>query len=67
MKAEVRAERGYHLAMVGLSLSYDQPVQKMYGIAPGLVRKGGSHAKFLESMVVWLDIKAPRYWWQQFD
>ena len=27
----------------------------------------GGHNKFLESMVVYLEINAPRYWWQEFD
>lgn len=60
-------EAGYEAAMLGLSLSYSQPIEKMPGVAEKLVLKGGSHAKFLESMVVWLLIRAPRYWWQQFD
>ena len=60
-------EAGYREALVGLSLSYNQPVEKMAGVAKKLVFQGGSHAKFLESMVVWLSIKVPRYLWQQFD
>ena len=24
-------------------------------------------AKFLESIVMWIDINAPRYWWSEFD
>ena len=28
---------------------------------------GNGHNKFLESMIVWLDIKASRGWWQEFD
>ena len=28
---------------------------------------GHGHNKFLESMVVWLDITAPRYWWSEYD
>lgn len=61
------SEAGYEAAMHGLSLSYNQPIEKMPVVAAKLIRKGGSHAKFLESMVVWFLIKAPRYWWQQFD
>ena len=29
--------------------------------------KEGGHNKFLESMAVWLDVDAPRYFWQQMD
>lgn len=32
-----------------------------------LAFKDGGHNKALESIQVWLDIKAPRYWWQEFD
>lgn len=27
----------------------------------------GGHNKFLESILMWLDVRAPRYWWQQAD
>lgn len=60
-------EAGYDEAMHGLSLSYNQPIEKMPEVAEKLLLAGGSHAKFLESMVVWFLIRAPRYWWQQFD
>lgn len=32
-----------------------------------LASKDGGHNKFLESIMVWMDIKAPLYWWKQFD
>lgn len=32
-----------------------------------LSKKGGSHAKFRRMIVVYVDIKAPLYWWKQFD
>lgn len=67
MIVKVMKEEGYEEAMIGLSLAFNQPVEKMPMVANKLNDKGGSHVKFLESMVVWLDITAPRYWWQQFD
>ena len=36
-------------------------------VADKLVKRGGSHSKFLESIAVWLDITAPRYWWSHAD
>ncbi len=27
----------------------------------------GGHNKFLELIDLWIDIEAPRYWWQEFD
>ena len=29
--------------------------------------RNGGHNKFLEHIMVWLDIEAPRYWWSEFD
>lgn len=43
---------------------YDRLMQ----IARGLAHKpGGRHNKFLETITLTLDVKAPRYWWQEFD
>ena len=69
MKVKILYEAGCEQALLGMSLSYDQkfyyPTQ--YKIALKLSKKDGGHNKFLESMQVWIDITAPRYWWQQFD
>lgn len=67
MKVTLLREAGYEDALLGLSLSYNQPLDKMAGVAVRLFDRDGGHNKFLESIVVWLDIVAPRYWWQQFD
>jgi len=32
-----------------------------------LYNKDGGHNKFLEMIYVWLDVIAPRYWWQEAD
>lgn len=62
-------ERGWHAAYLGLSLAYKQPLDKMDTVAHKLNKHSANsgHLKFLESVIVWLDITAPRYWWQQFD
>jgi len=67
MKIRILNESGYEEAMLGLSLSYNKPVYKMYSIAKTLYEKDGGHNKFLESIVIWIDITAPRYWWAEFD
>ena len=65
MNVTVLKEAGYKEALLGLSLSYNsEPSEK---VASNLAWKHGGHNKFLESIVVWLDVDAPRYWWQQFD
>jgi hypothetical protein len=67
MKVDALREAGYEEALLGLSLSYNQPAEKMPRVAARLYCHDDGHNKFLESIVVWLDIVAPRYWWQQFD
>jgi len=39
----------------------------MPAVAQKLRFKGDGHNKFLESIAVWMDVDAPRYFWQQFD
>jgi hypothetical protein len=81
MEVKILTEYGYHEALLGIGLSYgltsgkslqeferdEKLMQRLEGIAQRLVRRGGAHAKFLESIAVWLDITAPRFWWCQMD
>lgn len=67
MKVKILKEAGREEALLGLSLSYNTDVDRMPRVANHLSHKDGGHNKFLESICVWLDITAPRYWWQQFD
>ena len=67
MKVKVMKESGWIPALTGLALSYDQDWKDMWPVADKLANKDGGHNKFLESVCVWLDIDAPRYWWSQFD
>lgn len=70
-------EEGFFAAMLGLSLSYgkiksfnsdsDLLRTEMWKVANRLAHKGGGHNKFLESMVLWMVVTAPRYVWQEFD
>lgn len=36
-------------------------------LAQRLVRAGNEHAKFMRQIMVWVNIKAPIYWWSEFD
>jgi len=65
MYTSVLNECGYEEALYGLSLSYNSTPSPR--VAQNLAFKGGGHNKFLESIVVWLEVAAPRYWWSQFD
>jgi len=67
MHVEILGEAGYNPAMTGLSLSYNQPVEKMQDVSLKIYNKDGGHNKFLESIMIWLLVDAPRYWWQQAD
>lgn len=69
MKVKVLSEHGYDEAMLGLSLSYNRPVKEMPKVARklGVHSADSGHQKFLEFLTVYLDITAPRYWWQQYD
>ena len=67
MKVEVVNESGYTEALLGLSLSHNQPIENMADVALKLASKDGGHNKFLESIYIWLDITAPRFWWQEAD
>lgn len=67
MRVKVLQEAGYEEALLGISLSYEQDVKDMPRVAEKLAKRGGSHAKFLESMAVWIDVTAPRFWWIQLS
>ena len=60
-------EAGYDAALRGLAHNKKQETEKMTVVAEKLAARDGGHNKFLESMVVWLDVRAPRYWWQEAD
>lgn len=68
MKVLIRKEEGYELALEGIGLSFNlDDMGRLENVAERLAPKDGGHNKFLESIVVWLDINAPRYWWSEFD
>lgn len=79
MKVDILNESGYEYALIGLSKSFkdrtipnnewwnDARFEKMEKTAKGICSNDGGHNKFLESMMVWIDIEAPRCWWQEFD
>lgn len=71
---------GVEDALFGLGLSYGVTSGRSFNtfrtskefnqtadVAKKLAHQQGGHNKFLETIVLWLDITAPRYWWQEFD
>lgn len=67
MKIKILKHEGYEEAILGLSLSFGTTIEKAMSVAEKLQDKDGGHNKFLESIYIWLDITAPRYWWQEAD
>ena len=67
MELRILRESGYEEALLGLSLSFNRDPGTMPAVAQRLAFKGDGHNKFLESIVAWLDVRAPRYFWQQLD
>ncbi len=68
MEVTVLGEAGYEWALRGIGKSFGvDDFERLEGVARRLHNKDGGHNKFLESMVVWLDICAPRYWWVEAD
>ena len=67
MEIEILSENGFDQAMYGLSLSYNSDLSRMPARARVLSDMDDGHNKFLESMQIWVRIKAPRYFWSEFD
>ena len=72
MEVTVLEIAGIRPALLGLGLSYGKidhlsGVGKMVPVAMKLIGKGDGHDKFMESIQLWLDVTAPRYWWQEAD
>ncbi len=67
IKVKKLNECGYDEALLGISFNKNQPIDNMPRVAQKLCDKDGGHNKFLEQIVVWLEISAPRFIWQEFD
>lgn len=60
-------EAGYSASLIGLSYNKKQPVDEMPVVAGKLAFHDGGHNKFLESIIIWIEVTAPRYVWQEMD
>lgn len=81
MDLKIIQEQGYYEALFGLGLSYGITSElnmaqflnsgryrdKLKEVASKLCKKDGGHNKFLESIQIWVDVIAPRYFWQEAD
>lgn len=78
MKTTILEEAGHDLALRGMAYSFKdraiEPDEWWVEQRPRaekrsqlLANKDGGHNKFLESIYLWIDIEAPRSFWQEFD
>ena len=68
MNVKIVNESGYEAAIRGIGFSYGiDDFKRLEGVAKKLAFKDGGHNKFLESIVVWVEICAARYWWAEAD
>lgn len=67
IEIKIAREAGYEEAMIGITLSHGAKLERAMEISDRLAHQGSGHGKFLESIMVWIDIRAPRYWWAQAD
>lgn len=67
INAKVVSESGYEAAMLGLSFNKKRSPEEMYQAALKLCSSDGGHNKFLESMIMHIEVQAPRFWWQEAD
>lgn len=76
MEIRIIEEAGHLAAVTGMRFSHQTEIPLKAIEEAGavdtkttraLAKQDGGHNKFLESMMVWMDIRAPLYFWKQFD
>lgn len=67
LTAKIVNECGYQEALTGLSFNKDKDPSKMERVAERLANMDGGHNKFLESIYIWIEVRASRFFWQEAD
>ena len=67
MKVIKIKEYGYDEAVLGFSLSYNTSIERVKQILPRYAFGIPGENKFPEQIMLWVDVTAPRYWWQEAD
>ena len=76
MEIKIIEEAGHRAAVTGMKFSHQQEcflddIQEVTYVDTSSTRvlsgKDKGHNKFLESIMVWVDIRGPLYFWKQFD
>jgi len=74
MDIKIIKEAGYEEAIGGMAFSFQTEAIKIadvkprsYKAAKTLAHQDGGHNKFLEHIILWVDIRASLTWWKQAD
>lgn len=67
MKVKLLKECGYKEAVLGFSLSYNTSLERTEAILARYAWGVPGESKYLESIQLWIDVVAPRFWWQEAD
>jgi hypothetical protein len=67
LEIKLLREEGYEEAVLGFSLSYNSTIERTKEILSKYAFGKPGENKFLESIYIWLDVNAPRFWWQEAD
>lgn len=67
MIVKIIKETGYEEAALGFSLSYNTSIERVKEILPKFAFGVPGEGKFLESMIMYLDVKGCRTWWAEAD
>lgn len=83
IEVRVIGESGYEQALFGMGLSFgltsgmdfcefvgesgQEKFAKMEKVTEANASNDGGHNKYLESIYLWLDVNAPRFWWSEMD
>ncbi len=67
MKVFKIRETGYDNAVLGFSLSYNTSIERVEQILHKYAFGIPGEGKFLEQIMLWIDVTAPRFWWSEAD
>lgn len=67
MKVSVIGEFGYDQAALGFSLSYNSTPDRAKKLFQSFAFGIPGENKYLEQIILWVDVSAPRFWWAEFD
>lgn len=75
-EVKVRNEAGHEQALEGMSYSHglhlkemdhEEKEERKKTVALNLAPKDMGHNKFLESIIIWIYVRGPWYWWKHAD